>query len=60
MSTSDRLSNKAEDFGGRAKEATGAVTGDDQLKHEGKVDQAKAGLKDKVEDVKDKVKNVID
>ena len=55
MSMNDRASNAAEDFKGKAKEATGRATGDEQLEAEGKVDQAKAGLKDKVEDVKDAV-----
>lgn len=55
MSTSDRASNAFEDLKGKAKEATGHATGDEQLEAEGKLDQAKAGLKDKVEDVKDAI-----
>lgn len=58
MSLGDKISNKAEDLGGKAKEATGKVTGDEQLQGEGKADQAKAGLKDAVEDVKDAVGDV--
>ncbi|MEO6085040.1 MAG: CsbD family protein [Umezawaea sp.] len=60
MSLGDKISNKAEDLGGKAKEATGQVTGDEQLQAEGQGDQAKAGLKDAVEDVKDAVGNVAD
>ncbi|MEC3981308.1 CsbD family protein [Amycolatopsis sp. H20-H5] len=60
MSLGDKISNKAEDLGGKAKEATGNVTGDEKLQAEGKGDQAKAGLKDAVEDVKDAVGDVAD
>jgi uncharacterized protein YjbJ (UPF0337 family) len=45
---------------GRAKEAAGALTDDDDLKAEGKVDKASGRLKDAVEGVKDKVHDVID
>lgn len=55
MGLDDKLSNKAEDLKGRAKEAAGAATDNDDLKAEGKTDQTKAGVKDKVENVKDKV-----
>ena len=50
---------KAQDIGGRIKEAGGALTGDDDLKREGKVDQASASVKDKVGDAADKVKDVV-
>ena len=60
MSTEDRIKNKAEDLKGRGKEAAGAVTGDDSLKAEGEADQKKAGVKDKIEDVKDKVTEKVD
>jgi uncharacterized protein YjbJ (UPF0337 family) len=55
MSLGDKISNKADELGGKAKEAAGEATGNDQLKAEGKGDQAKAGLKGAVEDVKDAV-----
>jgi uncharacterized protein YjbJ (UPF0337 family) len=55
MGLNDRVENKVQDLAGRGKEAAGAATDDDSLKSEGKADQAKAGLKDKVEDVSDKV-----
>jgi len=61
MSLGDKISNKAEDLGGKAKETAGNATGDEQLRDEGRADQAKAGLKGAVEDVKDaagKVKNL--
>lgn len=60
MSTDDKMKNKAEDLAGRGKEAAGAMTGDDSLKAAGETDQKKAGIKDKVEDVKDKVTKKID
>lgn len=56
----DHVKNASEDLKGRAKEATGSLTGDEQLKAEGRADQAKASLKDKVVDLKDKVTDKID
>ncbi len=45
---------------GRIKEAAGSLTGDDSLKNEGKGDQAKASIKDKVDSVADKAKGLLD
>jgi uncharacterized protein YjbJ (UPF0337 family) len=42
---------------GRVKEAAGSLTGDDDLKREGKVDKATGAAKDGVEKVADKVKD---
>ena len=53
MSNADRLSNAAEDAQGKMKEGLGKATDDEQLEAEGKWDQTKADVKDKVEDVKD-------
>ena len=53
------MGNKGEELKGRAKEAAGAVTDDDDLKNEGKVDQASAKIKDTAGDVVDKVKDVV-
>jgi len=53
MGTEDKMQNAAEDWAGKAKEAVGSATGDEQMEAEGKMDQAKASVKDKVEDVKD-------
>jgi uncharacterized protein YjbJ (UPF0337 family) len=44
---------------GRAKEAAGDVTDDEALQREGKVDQTKSSIKAKVDDLGDKVKNVL-
>ena len=48
---------KSDEAKGRLKEAGGALTGDDSLKREGKVDRASAGVKEKVDEVSDKVKD---
>lgn len=60
MGFSDKVGNKAEDLSGKAKEAAGDVTGDDQLKSEGKGDQLSAAVKDGVESVKDAASNIKD
>jgi uncharacterized protein YjbJ (UPF0337 family) len=44
---------------GHAKEAGGDLTGDDELKNEGKVDRASGSVKDKVGDVADKAKDAL-
>jgi uncharacterized protein YjbJ (UPF0337 family) len=56
MSAEDKVKNKIEDAGGRAKEAIGKVTGDKDTKNEGRADQAKSSLKDAGEKVKDAFK----
>lgn len=45
---------------GRAKEAAGSVTDDKEMKREGKADQAKASVKDKVDTLADKAKDLLD
>jgi uncharacterized protein YjbJ (UPF0337 family) len=60
MSLSDKIGNKAEELGGKAKETAGEVTGDERLADEGRADQAKAALKEGVEKVKDAVGGVVD
>ena len=45
---SDEIRNK-DDAKGRVKEAAGSLTGDDDLKREGKVDKASGAVKDGVE-----------
>jgi uncharacterized protein YjbJ (UPF0337 family) len=44
---------------GNVKEAAGDLTGDKDLKREGKVDQASGSVKDKVGDVADSAKNAL-
>jgi uncharacterized protein YjbJ (UPF0337 family) len=53
MSTEDKLKNKIEGMGGRAKEAIGKAAGDNDTRNEGRADQAKSNLKDAGEKVKD-------
>jgi uncharacterized protein YjbJ (UPF0337 family) len=56
MSTEDKIKNKIEDLGGKAKEAVGKATKDRDTKNEGRADQAKSNLKDAGEKVKDAFK----
>jgi uncharacterized protein YjbJ (UPF0337 family) len=55
---SDDVKN-ADDAKGRVKEAAGDLTGDKDLKREGKVDQAGGAVKDGVEKATDKVKDAL-
>ena len=55
---SDAPSN-SDDAKGRVKEAAGNLTGDKDLKREGKVDQAGGKAKSGVEKVTDKVKDAL-
>ena len=52
--------DKVDDLKGRAKEAAGDLTGNDDLQREGKADQAGASIKDKVNKVADAVKDKVD
>ncbi len=56
MGLDDKIDNKMEDLGGKAKEGVGNVTGDDELKAQGQGDQAKSDLKQAGEKVKDAFK----
>ena len=50
------MSENIDEAKGRAKEAAGALTDDQDLKNEGRVDKATSAVKDKIDDVADKVK----
>jgi uncharacterized protein YjbJ (UPF0337 family) len=54
----DEVRNK-DDAKGRVKEAAGDLTGDDEMKREGKLDQATGRAKDGVEKVADKVREAM-
>lgn len=54
----DEIKNK-DDAKGRVKEAAGDLTGDKDLKNEGKVDQAVGKVRDGVEGAADRVKDMI-
>ena len=56
VSATDKAKNKAQELGGKAKEALGNVTGDARTRDEGRGDQAKANLKDAGEKIKDAFK----
>jgi uncharacterized protein YjbJ (UPF0337 family) len=57
MGATDKVKNKIDDAGGKAKEAVGRVSGDRSTENEGRKDQAKANLKDAGENVKDAFKS---
>ena len=44
---------------GRTKEAAGDLTDDDDLRREGKVDQAKGTAKDKIDEAGEKIKRFV-
>ena len=56
MGIGDKISNAAEDFGGKAKEAAGNATDNDSLKAEGQKVQVVADAKKVGEGVKDEFK----
>ncbi|HCB07724.1 MAG TPA: CsbD family protein [Nocardioides sp.] len=60
MGFDDKVENKGEELKGRAKEAAGAATGDDELKNEGRADQADSSVKQAGEKAKDAVKDLKD
>jgi len=53
------MTGKGEEIKGRIKEAAGALTGDDKLRREGKLDQATGKAKQAVEKVVEKTKDVL-
>ena len=53
------MGEKTQDATGRIKEAAGDLTNDQDLKNEGKVDQASASIKKTVGDAADKVKDIV-
>lgn len=55
MAADDKPKHKAEELGGKAKEAVGKATGDEELEGQGQVDQAKSGVKQAADDATDAV-----
>jgi len=53
------MGGKADEVKGRIKEATGALTGNDELRDEGKADQAVGKVEQVAEKVVDKVKQAV-
>ena len=54
------MSAKGDEFKGKAKEAAGIVTGNEDLESEGKADRRSGEVKEKVEQAKDKIEEVVD
>jgi uncharacterized protein YjbJ (UPF0337 family) len=59
MSGIDKMKNKAEELGGKGKEAVGDATDDRDLQAEGQKDQASGNLKQAGEKVKDAFKEAL-
>ena len=57
MASDDKAEHKAEELKGKAKEAVGDATGDDELEAQGKGDQAKSNIKQAGEKLKDAFKD---
>jgi uncharacterized protein YjbJ (UPF0337 family) len=53
------MSGKSDEMKGRVKEAAGALTDDDKMKREGKIDQAAGKTKQAADKVVDKAKHAI-
>jgi uncharacterized protein YjbJ (UPF0337 family) len=53
VSGENKFDNKTEELGGKAKQAWGGATGDDEMRAEGKKDESKGNLKQAGEKVKD-------
>ena len=53
MGIGDKSEHKAEDLGGKVKEAVGGATGDESLQAEGQADQSKANVKQAGDNVAD-------
>ncbi len=54
------MAGTSDDLKGRAKEAAGDLTDDDDLKDEGKADRMAGTVKDKAQDAKDWVEDKVD
>ena len=54
------MSGQTDELKGRAKEAAGALTDDDDLRREGKTDQAAGAAKNNLDDAKDWADDKID
>jgi uncharacterized protein YjbJ (UPF0337 family) len=57
VGTDDKIDNKMEELGGKAKEGVGRATGDEELQAQGEGDQAKSNLKQAGENIKDAFKS---
>lgn len=60
MGLGDKITNKAQEVIGKAKEGIGDLTGNEELEAEGQADQAAAKTKQAGEHVKDAAGDVVD
>ncbi len=51
------MTGKSDELKGRVKEAAGAIADDDQMRREGKIDQAAGKVKQAAEKAVDKIQN---
>jgi uncharacterized protein YjbJ (UPF0337 family) len=54
------MADRSEQLAGKAKEAVGKVTGDEEMESEGRVQDAKEKTKQKLEEAKDKIKGAVE
>jgi len=54
------MSGEMDQAKGRVKEAAGDLTGNDDLKHEGKADRLGGEVKEKLDDVKEAAEGLVD
>jgi uncharacterized protein YjbJ (UPF0337 family) len=54
------MSGEFDQAKGRAKQAAGDLTGDEELRREGKTDEASGKVKEALDDAKDKLESAVD
>lgn len=54
------MSGKFDQAKGRAKQAAGDLTDDDEMRREGKTDESAGKVKEKLDDAKDKLDDAVD
>jgi uncharacterized protein YjbJ (UPF0337 family) len=54
------IDSKMDQAKGKVKQAAGDLTGNDDLKREGKIDEGSGNAKGKLEDAKDKAEDAVD
>lgn len=60
MGLDDRIKNSAEQLGGKAKEAFGSMTGNEEAQAEGRAEQVRGEMGNRFEDVKDNARGAAD
>jgi uncharacterized protein YjbJ (UPF0337 family) len=60
MQRSNAVEPNTDDIKGRAKEAVGDLTDNDDLKNEGKADRAGGKVKDAIDKVEERAKDLVD